>query len=342
MPEKKSYKNLIEEVWDAGTCSGCGGCVAVCPADALFFIEEPGINHPTSSGYCKMETDSVLCGACYDACPRTETRKPESPGGDIQLVCAKSAQPVEHQQSGGAVTAILVAAMQSGLIDGVVTVTEDRWNHKPRSILVTRTGELLEHAGSRYNWSVPVLRSLKTAIIDKKLTKIAIVGTPCVVQSARAMKRSSNDLLIPFGRSIRLIIGLFCTESFDYHTLMEEILKGKSGILPEQIAHMDVKGNLQLTLTDNTVRKLALEEVAGSVRKGCHSCVDFSADDADISAGSVGTPAGYTTLIIRTPDGTGFVDHAVKVGLLVTGGDVDTASIEKLAISKQARGNHPE
>lgn len=337
MAEKKSYKNLTEEVWDAGTCSGCGGCVAVCPADALFFIDEPGINHPSSSGYCKMETDSVPCGACYDACPRTREQKKDTIGSYKQLVQAQATTAITHQQSGGAVTAILIAAMQAGLIDGVVTVTEDRWSHKPSSILVTSAGELIEHAGSRYNWSVPVLRSLKTAIIEKKLTKIVIVGTPCVVQAARAMKNSSNDLLIPFGRSIRLIIGLFCTESFDYHTLMNEILKQKTGITPGQISRMDVKGKLELTLTDGTTKTLTLEEVAQAVRKGCHSCADFSALDADISAGSVGTPVGSTTLIVRTDEGVGFVDNAVKAGLLKASGEVDTTIIEKLATSKLTR-----
>ena len=33
----KSYLDLKSEVWDAGRCSGCGACVAVCPADALYF-----------------------------------------------------------------------------------------------------------------------------------------------------------------------------------------------------------------------------------------------------------------------------------------------------------------
>ncbi|MFH0968134.1 MAG: Coenzyme F420 hydrogenase/dehydrogenase, beta subunit C-terminal domain [Methanobacteriota archaeon] len=337
MPEKKSYKSLKEEVWDTGICTGCGGCVAVCPADALFFIDEPGINHPSSSGYCKMEIDSVPCGACYDACPRTKEQKKDTIGSYKQLMRAQATTAVSYQQSGGAVTAILIAAMQEGLIDGVITVTEDRWNHKPSSILITSSGELIEHAGSRYNWSVPVLRSLKTAIIEKKLTKVVIVGTPCVVQAARAMKNSSNDLLIPFGRSIRLIIGLFCTESFDYHTLMEQILKSNHGINPQQISHMDVKGKLDLTLTDGSIMTLSLEEVAQAVRKGCHSCADFSALDADISAGSVGTPAGNTTLVIRTDEGIGFVEHAVKSGLLTISGEVDTTIIEKLATAKLAR-----
>ena len=341
MSEKKSYKSLKEEVWDAGICSGCGGCVAVCPADALYFIEEPGINHPSSSGYCKMETDSVQCGACYDTCPRTREQKKDTIGPYQSLARAQATKRTEFQQNGGAVTAILMAAMEGGRIDGVVSVTEDRWTHKPRSLLVTSAGELIEHAGSRYNWSVPVLRSLKTAVIDKKLSRIAIVGTPCVVQAARAMKNSSNDLLIPFGRSIRLIMGLFCTESFDYHTLMEEILKGTEGISPQQISRMDIKGKLELILTDGTPKTLTLDEVARAVRQGCHSCADFSASDADISAGSVGTPGGYTTLIIRTDEGAGFVDHAEKTGYLSISDDVDTTIIEKLASAKQNRAIHP-
>ncbi len=338
MADTKSYKDLSKEVWDAGTCSGCGACVAVCPADALFFVDDPGINHPTSSGYCKMAIDSVPCGACYDACPRTREQKKETLGSYRSLLKAQATGPVPHQQNGGAVTAILTAAMQQGLIDGVVTLTEDRWTHRPRSILITSAGELIEHAGSRYNWSVPVLRSLKAAVVDRKLKHIAVVGTPCVVQAARAMKNSSNDLLVPFGRSIRLIVGLFCTESFDYHTLMEDILKS-AGLAPHQIAKMDVKGKLDLTLTDGSSSSLSLEEVARAVRQGCHTCGDFSALDADISAGSVGTPTGYTTLVVRTVDGEGFVDNAAKAGALTTSSEVETGIIEKLASAKQKRLN---
>ena len=55
---------------------------------------------------------------------------------------------------------------------------------------------------------------------------------------------------------------------------------------------------------------------------------------SDISAGSVGTPAGHTTLIVRTPAGLGFVDSSVRNHTLIVGRDVDTKSIEKLANAK--------
>ena len=31
---QKSYLDLKSEVWDTGRCSGCGACVAACPAQA--------------------------------------------------------------------------------------------------------------------------------------------------------------------------------------------------------------------------------------------------------------------------------------------------------------------
>lgn len=223
MGEKKTYLALKDEVWDNGTCSGCGACVAVCPADALFFIEEAGISHPSSTGYCKQESDGVRCGACYEVCPRTRDQKKDLIGDYRKIIAARAIGPIDKRQSGGAVTSILISAMRSGDIQGVVTVTEDPWTHQPISTLITESGELVMHAGTRYNWSVPVLRSMKTAVIDHKLTRIAIVGTPCVAQAARIMTVSDHDLVRPFGRSIRLIIGLFCTETFDYHSLMSEI-----------------------------------------------------------------------------------------------------------------------
>jgi len=50
MTKKKTYTALQEEVCDAGICSGCGACVAVCPADALYVPDDTGIVRPISYG----------------------------------------------------------------------------------------------------------------------------------------------------------------------------------------------------------------------------------------------------------------------------------------------------
>ena len=47
---QKSYLDLKSEVWETGKCSGCGACVAVCPADALSFAEGEMVASPETYG----------------------------------------------------------------------------------------------------------------------------------------------------------------------------------------------------------------------------------------------------------------------------------------------------
>jgi len=332
---EKSYLDLKAEVWDTRKCSGCGACVAVCPADAISFKEGEMVTSPVSNGYCKQETDNVPCGACYAVCPRTgDTRPAETLGKYIELACAKAAFEIPHKQSGGAVTAILASALDEGLIDAIVTVTEDRFTLKPSSVIITKSDVLIQQAGSRYSWWVPLLAALKTAVIERKFHRIAVVGVPCAVQALARVRTSDNDLLKPYANSIRLIIGLFCTENFDYTSLIQGKLRTHYKIEPHEIRKLDVKGKLEIQKNDGSVTNVPLAELETCIRKGCHICTDLTAPEADISAGSIGSPSGTTTLIIRTKTGKAFVDAAVRQQKLITTSGADTAAIEKLANAK--------
>jgi len=340
---EKSYLDLKSEVWDPGRCSGCGACIAVCPADALFFEEGDMVTSPKSNGYCKQVTDGVLCGACYEVCPREGDQPSDTLGEYLNLIAAKAAFDVPRRQTGGAVTAILTNALDEGLIDAVVTVTEDRWTQKPRSVVITKSEVLIHEAGSRYSWWVPLLSSLKCAVIDKKYRRIAIVGVPCVVQAIARMRASNHDLIKPYATSIRLIIGLFCTETFDYTSLVLGKLKSEKKIDPAQIKKMDVRGKLEILMQNGEKASLSLKELESCVRKGCHICTDLTSLLSDISAGSVGSPAGSTTLIIRTQTGSSFVDNAAQNNKLIITGGVDKGEIEKLArtkIEKNSKNQH--
>ncbi|MDE4907015.1 Coenzyme F420 hydrogenase/dehydrogenase, beta subunit C-terminal domain [Methanogenium marinum] len=339
----KNYQNLKEEVWDTGICSGCGACVAVCPADAIIFTHDENIDSPVQTGYCKEVTDNVPCGACYAVCPRTaaqETARMEKTGlGEYtDIFAAHAGFDVEKRQSGGAVTAILANALEEGLVDAVITVTADPWTQKPESVIITKTEALVATAGSRYAWWVPTLAALKSAVVTQKIERIAIVGVPCAVSAARMMKTSDHDLLRPFGRAIRLIVGLFCTETFDYEMLIKDKIIREMSIEPWQIAKLDVRGKLIIETTDKAVREIPLRDLEDCVRKGCHACGDMTAVDADISAGSVGSPDGETTLIVRTPIGVGFIDHATETGRLVIEKDAcDLKGIIHLSQKKSER-----
>jgi coenzyme F420 hydrogenase subunit beta len=336
---EKSYRDLKSEVWDTGLCARCGACIAVCPADALSFA--PGSpDHPASSGYCKMENDGVRCGACYRACPRVEGGEVSSTllGEYLEAITARATFAVPGKQSGGAVTAILAHALDAGLIDAVVTVSEDRWTKKPASTVITRREALVAQAGSRYNWWVPMLAALKEAVIVRKYRRVAVVAVPCAAEAVARMRASDFDLLAPYGRAVRLLVGLFCTESFDYGKLMEGKVRGELGIEPWEVSRLDVKGKLEVTTTDGRVLDIPLKDLEACIPSGCHHCTDFAAVAADISAGAVGSPQGYTTLLVRTPTGRGFVEGALASGLLEAGGEADLSKVELLAKKKRARG----
>ena len=335
----KSYRDLQAEVWDAGKCSGCGACTAVCPADALYFEEGTMVASPRSNGYCKEATDGVSCGACYEVCPRTGDQPSGTLGEYLELVSGKAAIDVPERQSGGAVTAILAGALDAGLIDAVVTVTADRWTLKPSSVVITRSDVLIGQAGSRYSWWVPLLAALKAAVIEKKCRRIAVVGVPCVVQAVARMRASRHDLVRPYGSAIRLVVGLFCTETFDYTSLVVGKLKNTMKIEPAQIRKLDVKGKLEIALRDGTTASVPMDELEACVRPGCHICADLTSLSADISAGAVGSPKGSTTLVIRTPAGKHLVENAVQRNLLEIGGPVDSKAIEKLAQAKIKKAN---
>jgi coenzyme F420 hydrogenase subunit beta len=333
----KTHRDLKIEVWDAGRCAGCGACVAVCPADAFTFL--PGDLHPRHTEYCKEATDGVPCGACYEVCPRVVPVSADQPliGGAIRILSAKAAFEVPGRQSGGAVTALLLHALERGLVDAVVTVTEDKWTHRPSSAIITSSEVLVTQAGSRYNWWIPLMAALKEAVIRRKYHHIAVVGVPCAVQATKRIRESENPLLRPFRKSIRLVIGLFCTESFDYGKLVEGKLSRERHIEPWQIQRFEVKGNLDLTMSDGTRVTIPLSELGECVRPGCATCVDFTALDADISAGAVGSEPGFTTLITRTPVGEGFLEQTLREGRLLTGPAVDRKAIERLAAKKKKR-----
>ncbi|MDD4127762.1 MAG: Coenzyme F420 hydrogenase/dehydrogenase, beta subunit C-terminal domain [Methanomicrobium sp.] len=73
---------------------------------------------------------------------------------------------------------------------------------------------------------------------------------------------------MPFGKAIRLIFGLFCTEVFDYHKLMEGKLKSEMDIDTWKIKRMDVKGKLEITLNDDSKLNIPPPELKGAIRPG--------------------------------------------------------------------------
>lgn len=50
-------------IFDMEKCSACGLCDAICPADAIYFLEDPG------EPYLKYPEECWHCGSCRQDCP---------------------------------------------------------------------------------------------------------------------------------------------------------------------------------------------------------------------------------------------------------------------------------
>ncbi len=325
-----SYKDLKQKVWDTERCCGCGACVGVCPTEALYF--DGTAEHPTSNDYCKVTRDAVSCAACYSACPRVEETCSDGFGDIISIFEAKSKAHVSEAQSGGVVTSMLAAAFDSNMIDGAIVMDVDKWSMLSEPSFVQTSDAALRSAGSKYIWA-PLLKALRNAIEDRKLHKIAIVGTPCVATAVKRIRESNVDVLSIYKNAIRFSLGLFCTEVFT-DTLLDD-LQATHGVKPWEIVGLDVKGKLVVKRRDQATLEVPLKDASVSKRKGCTHCVDFTSEDADLSFGSVGASAEHTVVIVRTDAGEGLLKLALNAGYVELKPGVDIAAIAKLGGKKK-------
>jgi len=338
--QKISFQNsLLTEVVETGRCASCGTCVVTCPFGSL----ELAKGKPSLVKECKV------CGICAQACPRYnwamekaedfvfgKIRNPEEAFGVYRRIAIAQAKPGDIQkarQDGGAATAMLVAALQNGLIDGaVVSGKSQEKPFLPVPILATTAEKIVESAGTKYSCSSTLLALPE--VIKQKKTQVAFVGTPCQIHAVRKMQMSGVKR---FSAPIKYLVGLMCSECFDYEGLMETYIKGKLGINLNDITKMNIKGKMLVTTPAGTTA-IPLAEVKPYVRMSCSVCEDFSSELADVSVGGLGLD-GWTFTIIRTEKGEELFTNAEKTGFLeskpVEEGSFSKGLLLKLTKKKQ-------
>jgi coenzyme F420 hydrogenase subunit beta len=338
--KKIDFQNsLLSEVVETGRCASCGTCVVTCPFGSL----ELAKGKPSLVKECKV------CGICAQACPRYnwamakaedfvfgKIRNPEEAFGVYRRIAIAQAKPDDIQkarQDGGAATAMLVAALQNGLIDGaVVSGRSQEKPFMPIPILATTAEKIIEAAGTKYSCSSTLLALPE--VIKQKKTQIAFVGTPCQIHAVRKMQMSGVKR---FSAPIKYLVGLMCSECFDYEGLMETHIKGKLGINLNDITKMNIKGKMLVTTPAGTAA-IPLADIKPYVRMSCSVCEDFSSELADVSVGGLGLD-GWTFTIIRTEKGEELFTNAEKTGFLeskpVEEGSFSKGLLLKLTKKKQ-------
>jgi len=240
-------------------------------------------------------------------------------------VCARAADAdiLKCSQDGGVVTELFTYALENGIIDGAIVAGPGDAPFKPEPVVATTKAELLAARGTRYTIS-PNMSLIKEATRSYGLDKVGIVGTPCQMQALRKAQ------LYPIGMrkvpdKIALAIGIFCMENFPYQGL-EAIVEDHCNTKMESAVKMDIgKGKFTVYTERGAVTQIPLGATHKYEQPGCHVCLDYVANMADVSTGSVGTPDGWSTVFVRTKKGEDVWSKAVAAGYFET---KDIASVK--------------
>jgi len=300
-------------------CIGCGSCIVVCPFNCLEYVDAK----PVLVKECRS------CGICAQICPKYNLSMPaleqlvfgrernddEDFGIYRRLVIAQARDEniMKVCQDGGIVTALLVHALQKGIIDGAVlsgTNKDKPLRAVPR--LAKTTKEIIDCAGTRYTYSPNML--VLGEGIQQKMKSLAFVGTPCQIHAVRRLQAVP---LRKYSKALAFSTGVFCSECFTHDGLVEELIKEKLGIDPHEVGKVNIKGKLIVTTRSGDVKKASLKEAKKHASNCVYSCSDFSAELADISVGGLGLD-GWTFTVLRTKRGEGLFQSAESEGLIRT------------------------
>ncbi len=321
-------------------CCYCGACAAFIPDFEKYREEEvvwdKGCGGSASTGFCFSFCPRTFaaCRLCEEECPRKDygvcdfspnTSSPEERilayYEDIVIARARDVS-LRVGPNSGAITAMLCGALDEGFIDAAViaTRTED-WRAEP--FVATTPAEVVRGVGPKYT-ACPSVKGLWEAI-DRGYENIAMVGTGCNIEAVRRLQALHMPAL-ELDR-VKVLIGLFCTEAFWHRDLVRFLAARDIDI--RAVEKFYVMGGNFIVETVDSDFSIPTRELAACVRDTCHLCEDFTAQLADISAGSSGSPEGWTSLIIRTGGGRELVEVATAAGAIETK-PMDEAGIEKM------------
>jgi coenzyme F420 hydrogenase subunit beta len=351
-PIRSTFKQMMNEVVDYGSCCECGSCVLVCPHNVIDYIDAKPKQVAKASAafdFCGI-SEGIGCDVCAQVCPRLfprdfqlvpEVFRDETPAYDgifgryRRIFVARSSDRsiLDSGQDGGVVTTILAYLFEKGRIDGAAVSMRDpaRPAH-PVPALVTSREDVLGTAGSWYTYC-PNNLALREAE-EKGCEKVAFVGVPCQITPIRKMQAADpaeldngrkkekmiarqTEFLKGPGERVDWNIGLLCSEVFTYEGLMVEKIQEEMGIPLEDVTKFNVKGKVLIYKKDGEVVDMPLKRSQEFARPECHHCGDFTAELADISCGGVGT-RDWTIVILRTERSEELFDEMVADGRFET------------------------
>ena len=338
MRVKVSKGKTIAQVVKDGLCTGCGTCVGTCPVDAIEMVVEHkrGIYIPQLD-----EEKCNQCGLCFEVCPGHAVdfkqlnleifgKEPEDVLIGNYLNCyigyATDYNIRYNASSGGMVTALLIYALEQGMIDGaLVTRMKKDKPLEPEPFIARTKDEIIEAAKSKY-CPVPANIALKEILMAKEGERFAVVGLPCHVHGIR-----KGEMVNPKLRErIVLHIGIFCGTNTSF--LGTEFQLRRMGIRGEEVAKLNYRGEgwpgsmtVELKSGQRKLSELYYyyydSKFCSFVSWRCSVCTDQASELADVSLGDAWLPevtetdkVGSSIIVARSKTGDDILQQAADKG----------------------------
>ena len=334
----KGQTELCQEVRDAQLCTSCGACVDLCPYHA--FHRDQVIT---------LHACDIKQGRCYAFCPRTPADAdamrdrlldpadftPElGPVKDYVIVRAASEAARRNAQHGGTVTALMSLALKEGMIDTAV-LAEKADGFVQRGTVVAKSTEIRKRGRSRF-LAAGTIAAFNRAV-QGDAQRIGVVATPCQVFALAKMRMKPIPEKDNHIDKLKLVIGLFCGWTLSWQGFTT-LLESRVGL--KNVIGMDIppgKNRVDILTAEGPVG-LPWEEVDPLIREACRTCIDTTAEYADLSVGSARLPLPWEELrswnqvIVRTGQGRDLIELARKKKVL----EFREAPAEALADLKRA------
>ncbi len=331
------------------SCILCGLCHRVCSdlvGVSAINAQNRGVLRDVDTPYGELSEDCIACGACALVCPTSSARRRENIypllasdiveleaqfldgtiDGDLGI-CRRmfAGRSAIEGQDGGMVTAILLQGMEAGLLDAAVVVKADK-RYGAAAFLAEDADSILEARGTKYvriSVAPPLMEALQ-----KGRKKVAVVGTPCQIRVVRCLQRAGY-FSRRFPDAEIYLIGLFCFESFDYGRLKSHIA-GLFNLDLDKAGKVQIARGKFLIQAEGREHSCRVSELHELVREGCDYCGDLVSRLADVSIGSVGSPEGFSTVVVRSLRG-----EKLLVGLAFESQEVRREDVARLAAMKK-------
>ena len=323
----------LQDIVSNRLCTGCGTCALLAPTHVKMAETADENRRPECASDLPPELDKFLAEACPSVAQRnTDTSSPVSNAwGPVLEVWEGYATDKEIRfkgSSGGAVTALSLAAMKSAGFAGTLHVKASITNPKLNEArLSKKRSELLEGAGSRY---APASVADRLDLVADAGGACVVVGKPCDIAAVNAIGTLRPDV----GQNTGLTISIFCAGTPSHEGT--DALLNRLG-MPEnaELNSLRYRGNgwpgdMTAEWSDQGKRNTASTGYSdgwGNILQKhrqwrCMTCADHTGEVADLSVGDPWqTPSeegghGKSLIIVRTGRGRAMLQRAAAAGYL--------------------------